>query len=455
MDEQQKPAPAPKAVPFQDFLPDADAIEQRPLAGVARWTLYTVVAMVVVFLIWATLSDVDEIVVGRGKLITVQPNLQVQPLETSIVQSIDVKVGQVVKKGQRLAALDPTFASADESQLKGRHLSLDAQTTRLEAELAGKAVSPGTPGTGSDARLQADIRSEKDANFRARLRKLDESLAKLNASLVTNRRDQDVLDARVKSLREIEAMQERLVAQNFGAKQKLLEAREKRLEVERDLDLARNREAEIKREIAGEHADRDAFRKDWRQKSMEELANVRRERDSIGEQLQKAEKRRNLVIMTAPVDAVVLDVAKRSIGSVVREAEPLVTLVALDAPLEAEVQIDATDVGFVKTGDAVRVKIDAFPFQKHGTLPGRVTVVSEDAFARDPAQMRATGQTGDAYYLGRVGLESTKLGKTGANFRLLPGLTLSAEIIVGRRSVISYFLYPLIRALDESIREPR
>jgi hemolysin D len=372
-----------------------------------------------------------------------------------IVQAIDVKVGQVVKKGQRLAALDATFASADESQLKGRHASLAAQVSRLEAELAGRQPVAGEHGAGSDGRLQAEIRSEKEANFRARIRKFDETLAKLSASLTTNQRDQLVLAARVKSLHEIEAMQERLVAQNFGAKMKVLEAREKRLEVERDLDLAHNREAEIRREIAGEHADREAFRKDWRQKAMEELANVRRERDSIADQLQKAEKRKNLIIMVAPVDAVVLDVAKRSIGSVVREAEPLITLVPLDAPLEVEVQIDAADVGFVKTGDAVRVKIDAYPFQKHGTLPGRVFVVSEDAFARDPAQMRAAGQTSDAYYLGRIRLESTKLAKTGDKFRLLPGLTLSAEIIVGRRSVISYFLYPLIRALDESIREPR
>lgn len=445
---------AEEAPPFREFMLDADAIEQRPLAGVTRWVLYALTGLVSLFLLWSIVAEVDMVVTGRGKLITSQPNLLVQPMETSIVQSIDVKVGQVVRKGQRLASLDPTFATADEAQLKGRYSSLHAQTARLEGELARKNKGAGPRSSGVDASLQAEIQVEKAANYRARVRKFDETLARLTASLQTNRRDQEVLDARVKSLQEIESMQEKLVAQNYGARQKLLEAKERRLEVDRDLNLTRNREAEIKREIAGERADRDSFQNDWRQKSMEELANVRRERDSIGDQLQKAEKRRNLISMVAPVDAVVLDVAKRSVGSVVREAEPLFTLVALDAPLEAEVQIDAADVGFVKTGDSVRIKIDAFPFQKHGTLPGRVSVISEDAFAREPAQ-RAAGQISDAYYLGRINLESKKLGKVGDHFRLLPGLTLSSEIIVGKRSVISYFLYPLIRALDESIREPR
>lgn len=453
--EEKKPAPeaAQPPHPFQDFLPDADAIEQRPLSGVSRWVLYALTGLIVCFLIWATVSEVDEIVIGRGRLITTQPNLMVQPLEASIVQSLDVRVGQVVKKGQRLASLDPTFAAADESQLKGRLSSLQAQAERIEAELAGKGKR-GTPG-GADAQLQAEIQEEKAGNYRARLRKFEEDLARLAASQETNQRDQAALGARHKSLREIETMQEKLVAQNFGARQRLLEAQERRLEVERDLAVARSREVEIRREVAALEADREAFQKEWRQKSMEELANVRRERDSIAEQLQKAERRRNLVSLVAPADAVVLEIAKRSVGSVVREAEPFFTLVALDAPMEAEVQIDAADVGFVTSGDHARIKLDAFPFQKHGTLPGSVAVISEDAFTRDASHPRAPGQNSDAYYMGRLRLDGTKLSKVDERFRLIPGLTLSAEIVVGQRSVISYFLYPLIRTLDESIREPR
>ena len=161
------------------------------------------------------------------------------------------------------------------------------------------------------------------------------------------------------------------------------------------------------------------------------------------------------MVLTAPVDAVVLEIAKRSTGSVVREAEPLFTLVPLDAQLEAEVQIESGDIGYVKLGDATRIKLDAFPFQLHGTLPGSVQTLSEDAFRREQAGGAAGAATGaDAYYLGRIALGGTRLKGMTAKNRLLPGMTVTGEIVVGKRTVISYLLWPLTKALDEAIREP-
>lgn len=440
-----------------DFLPDPDAIEQRPLAGVTRWVLYGLLAMLSTFLTWSVLSDIDEIVTTRGRLVTAMPNVVVQPMETSIIQTIDVRVGQVVKKGQRLAALDPTFAAADESQLRGGLSSLDARTRRLEGEMSSRysnEVQGGQPSRSNndDVKLQSQIKQTRSESYRVRLLSMDENLARLAASLKTNQQDQQVQESRVKSLAELEQMQERLMSQNFGARQRLLEAKDKRLEVERDLQLAKNREVEILREIDAAKADRTAFQKDWQQKSMEELAEVRRDRNSAVDQLKKAEKRRSLISVVAPVDAVVLEITKLSTGSVVREAETLFKLVPLDVPLEAEVKIEAADVGFVKAGDSVRVKLDAYPFQKYGTLAGHVQVVSLDAFTRDAGQDRAAGTS---YYLARIRLDSTKLENAGSNFRLLPGLTVTGEIKVGRRSIISYFLYPIIGTLDESLKEPR
>lgn len=453
-------APAPEAAAaepkrdprFNAFLPDAEEIEQRPLDRTARWVLYLLVSLVTIALLWSIFAEVDQIVVGRGKVITPSANLIVQPLETAVIQSIDVRVGQVVKKGERLAALDPTFVESDMAQLRQRSKSLAAQMGRLESELKGRAG--GTAGGDEETRLQSELQAEKSANYRARLVRLDETIEKLKAGLVTSRRDQEVLAARVSSLADIEAMQDKLVKENFGAKMRLLESRERRQEVERDLLLARNREVEQKRELAAAEAERTAFVREWRQKTMEELVSTKRDRDAASEQLTKADRRTRLITLVAPEDSVVLDIAKRSVGSVVREAEPLVTLVPLNETLEAEVQIDSADIGYVKLGDHTRLKIDAFPFQKHGTASGEVAVLSEDAFARDPNAMRSGAVQTDAYYLGRIKLGDTRLRAAGKHFRLLPGMTLSAEIVVGKRSVISYFLYPLIRALDESIREP-
>jgi hemolysin D len=139
-------------------------------------------------------------------------------------------------------------------------------------------------------------------------------------------------------------------------------------------------------------------------------------------------------------------VAQRSVGSVLREAEPLFTLVPIDVPIEAEVSIDARDIGLVRADAPARIKLDAYPFQKHGTLEGTVRTITEDSFTEK--------ESAQAFYRARVTLTSTTLRSVQDSYRLIPGMTVSAEIKSGERSVLSYFLYPLIRGLDESIREP-
>lgn len=436
-----------------EFLPDADAIERGPLPPSLRITLHVMAAALLAFVLWASFSQVEKVVTAHGRLINPTPNVVVQPLETSIIQKIEVRVGQVVKKGQILATLDPTFTQADEAQLRNRLRSLDTQAVGLRAELSGKSGVAATSGAGGNADdlLQAQLSNERQANYTAQLTKMDQNLSRLQAGLETNRRDQLVLAQRVKSLGEIEAMQEKLILEQYGAKLHLLEARDRRLEVEREMLLVRNKETELTRELASAQAERAAFSKGWRQKMMEDLLTATRDRDGVNEQLQKADKRHQLVQITAPVDGVVLEIAKLSVGSIVKEAETFFTLVPLGAEMEAEVQIDSLDIGYIKQGDLVHLKLDAFPFQKHGALDARVRTISEDAFRRDNT---TPGEGLDAYYLSRIAFGAARLKKMDQQSRLIPGMTLTAEIVVGKRSVMSYLLWPLTKALDESIREP-
>lgn len=441
-----------------EFLPDADAIERSPLPRYVRSTLHVLALMLLSFILWASFSRVERVVIAHGRLVNPSSNIVVQPLETSIILTIGVQVGQVVRKGQVLATLDPTFAQADEAQLRARLRSLDTQTAALRAELAGGGAAAATaradgkaaPKQDADDVLQAQLSIERRANFDAQLNKMDENLGRLRASIQTNQRDQQVLTARARAQREIEAMQETLVAQQYGAKMALLQARDKRLEVERDVMLTRNKEMELTRELASAQAERAAFGMGWRQKTMEDLLSVTRDRDGINEQLAKADKRHQLVALTAPADAVVLDIAKLSQGSVVKEAEQVFTLVPLGAEMEAEVQIDSLDIGYIKRGAPVHLKLDAFPYQEHGALDATVRTISEDAFRRESN----TGQGLDAYYLSRIAFGKARLKKMNEHARLLPGMTLTAEIVVGKRSVMSYLLWPLTKAMDESIREP-
>jgi HlyD family secretion protein len=432
-----------------EYLPDADEIERSPVPPLARITMHVLLLAFVAFGLWASFSQLDQVVVAQGRLVNPLPNVVVQPLETSIIQSVDVRAGQIVKKGETLATLDATFIQADETQLRQHLGSLETQILGLGRELSGD-VTQGKLAVSADDQLQASLLSERKANYQAQQTKMAETAARLRAALATNRQDQKNVASRLRSLKEIESMQEKMVVQKFGAPLQLLEAQQRSKEVERDLQMVGSREQEIRRELAAFEAEKVAFEKSWRQKTMEDMLVLSRERDGVKEQLQKADKRGKLVTLVAPVDAVVLEIAKLSPGSIVKEAETFFTLVPLNVVLEAEVSIDAVDVGYIKLGHPVHLKVDAYPFQKHGTLEAQIRTISGDAFRRDPS-----AKTGaDAYYLSRITLSSTTLKNMIASARLLPGMTLTAEIVVGQRSVVSYLAWPLTKGLSEAVREP-
>ena len=132
-----------------------------------------------------------------------------------------------------------------------------------------------------------------------------------------------------------------------------------------------------------------------------------------------------------------------------REAEPLVTLVPLGAALIADISIGSADVGYAKIGDDAVVKVDAFPYQRHGFLVGRLRAIGEDSSAA-----ATTGAVQALYHRSQVTLGDRRLRDLPAGARLIPGMTVTAEIEVGSRTVISYFLYPILRGIRESLREP-
>lgn len=430
-----------------DFLPPAQAMELREAPLSSRLTLYLLLLLLVTGTLWASFSRMDEVVVAPGRLVTPLPNLVVQPLETGIIKSIEVQVGQIVHQGQVLATLDPTFTSADAAALSQRNDSLSFQTNRLQSELSGKAIPTGQ-GVNLQEQLQVSLMAERQANYAAKTKQYEESIRRLRATLETNLQDQKTLEARVASLQELETMRESLLPKQLVSRADFLEARERRLEVERDYRLAVNREVEIRREIEGAVAESAAFAKSWRQETMEKLATTSQQRDEVVEQLEKAKLRSRLIDLTASEDAIVLEIGKKSVGSVVKDAESLFTLVPINATLMAELEVAPADIREIREGYPVRIKLDAYPFQKHGTIRGQVQTVSADAFSR-PAM---TGGH-SFYYLVRVQLDDTRLKAVAEPTRLLPGMTLSGEIVTGKRTVISYFLYPVMRILDESLRE--
>ena len=151
--------------------------------------------------------------------------------------------------------------------------------------------------------------------------------------------------------------------------------------------------------------------------------------------------------MRAPCDAVVHEIASFSPGSAVQEAEALITLIPMNGNIELETEIRTQDIGKVSKGAEARVKLTAYPFQKHGTLKGVVRDISENTLSKNAQGQELT------YYRGRVTV-SGKLNGVKESFRLIPGMEAQCEIKCGKRRIIEFILHPLIKALDETAREP-
>lgn len=429
-----------------DFQPDAVAIEMAAPPPGVRLTLYALLVLIVAAVAWGAVSRVDRIVVASGRVVTTQPTLVVQPLETSVVRTIEVKAGDRVQAGQVLATLDPTFTAADVGQLRAEVGTLSAQIQRLEAELAGVPyVTP--PDATPEQHLQGGIHLKQMAEYRARLAVYDEAIARLGAGMEARQRERGVLGERLRVIQEVEEIRATLFRQQQGSKLTLLEAQDARLTVQRDLGGIDRDLSDMRHELAGQRAQQQGYANEWAQTRAKELAEAKRRNEGAVAQLDKALRRNAMVRLAAPADAVVLEVARRSVGSVVREAETLFTLVPLDVPLEAEVEVDARDIGHVRPGAEARIKLDAYPFQRHGMLSGTVRTVSEDAFADESGRK-------PAHYVARIALTTLRLENVPEGFRLLPGLTVSGEIKAGERTVLSYVLYPLLKGLGESFREP-
>lgn len=437
------------------FQPDAVEVEEGAPAGLSRLALYGVTLLIGVAATFAAIAEIDEIVVAQGKLVTTTPTIVVQPLETSIVRSVHVAAGDVVKAGQVLATLDATFSQSDVDQRRARFAALDAQVKRLEAEIGNQDYAA-EAGSSSDEALQVQLFRQRAALVASQMRNFDQQIAGQASAVSTSRERAKVLTERRDTLWEIEKARGTLYEKDAGSLLNVLTSRDARLEVDSTLAELKGAAVSAEHALARLEADRQAFLEDFRRATIDQLVQLRGERDTVGEELKKMELRRNLVALTAPADAVVLELAQRSIGSVVREAEPLITLVPLGVPLEAEVSVQSRDIGRISVGETARIKFDAYPFQKFGTASGTIRTISRDAFTSSAQQQDAGGSAAPApYFRARLPLSGTEAVNSGGDpVRLLPGMSVSAEIIVGRRTIASYFLYPILRGLDESIREP-
>lgn len=436
--------------------PDLDEIFAERPPRFVRDTHYGVAAIILVLIVVSSVVQIDIIVSASGRLAADSPLIVLQPMQLAIVREMKVRPGDVVHKGDILATLDPTFTQADQSALQSQRGALTARISRLEAELGGRPLQleADTP----ESILQQTLYHQRRSEYDARLRAFEEDEQRFKSTIVATAINSASLSQQIEIARQMETMHASLYKKQIEAKVTYLDATVVRMRAEREKQDAEIHLNESRHFLVARQAERQVFMDQWRSQLLDDLVKARQELKSVDEGLVKATRLSDLVSLRAPEDGTVIEVAKRSVGSVMQAAEPLVTLVPNGVPLIADVMIASGDVGYTKAGDEVVLKVDAFPYQRHGTLKGRLRAVAEDSSlsAGSPSSTAPPPSPTSAgvYHRAQVVLGGTSLDAMPEGAKLIPGMTVAAEIKVGTRSVISYFLYPIMRGLRESIREP-
>ena len=441
-----------------EFHSPTAALTVAPVLHGARGTVWVVCSLAAACIGAAALIPIDKVVTTQGKIVAQSATSVVQPLETAIVRSIDVKEGQVVRKGDVLARLDPTFATADASALESQVASLAAEVERLQAEATGATYNPkdGSPLSVLQGAIflqhQAE-RSFKNENYNQKINSLQSQIQRAIA-------DKDAYSERLKVAEELERKRIELERLQVGSQINRLAATDSRLEVKRGLGNATNQVEQTTRDLQAMQAERDAYNQQWRGQVSQDLTEQGRKLNDARENLNKADLRRQLVEVRAEQDSIVNSIAKVSPGSVLQSGEQFLTLVPSDTPYEVEANVSGMDAGFVHPGNTVTIKFDTFPFTQYGAAEGKVRVVSADSFTSNPdekqrgVQQASAGNNATAFFRARISLDEVKLHGTPPGFRLTQGMPITADIKVGERTVVGYLLSRVLPIAMDGMREP-
>jgi len=435
------------------FESDTAAVFLRTAPANEHIILHVLAAMLIVAFGLTAVVKLDRVVTSLGRIVPTGGELYVSPFDTSIVRQLNVKAGDVVKKGQVLATLDPTFTHADLLQLQQKLGSDEAAVARLEAELSGNSYT--FSAEDPDQSLQGEIWQKRQSEYRYNLSDFDSRIHAAEAQVAQYRSDSKEYDKRLKLADEVEKTYQPLLEKGYVSKLQLMRATDERTEMGRLLADANNQMSQLSQTLESLKAQRESFIQKWNSDTGTELVTVRNDLDVTRQNLQKAQKLSDLSTLDSPEDAVVLKVGKISSGSVAASGaqnfgqEPLFTLVPLDAPLEADVNVSAAYIGFIKVGDPVQLKLDAYKFMQHGTARGVIKTISEGSFTTDENNSPVS-----PYFKVRVAITAAHLRNVPPDFRLIPGMTLAGDIMVGRRTILSYLVEGGLRTGSEAMREP-
>ena len=389
------------------FLSPLQQAQQHEPAHVATWAVYLMLAALVVAVAWAALAQVDMVTRADSRVIPVGREQVIASLEGGILRELKVREGEAVTAGQPLALLDPTRVEAQQNEGRLKRLALMAMVVRLQAEAGGKPLA-----FPKELDEVPQVTQGERASYEARRRALGEAVA-------SNQRNQALLEREV------------AMAQTMSAKGLMSEVEVMRLRRQvNDLNL-----------VTQERVNR------FRQDASAELVRAQTELTMLGEQQVVRDDILKRTVLTSPVRGLVKNIRINTLGGVVTAGAPVMEIVPVDDQVLVELRIKPRDIGFVRVGHPVEIKLSAYDFTVYGSLHGTVDTLSPDAIG-DGDRNQANSGAESGWYRALVRADASTLKAGGKPLTVLPGMVGTAEIRTGRRSVLSFILRPMMKATE-------
>ncbi len=388
------------------FLSAVQAAQEHEPATAATWAIYLMLAALAMALTWAGLATVDMITRTDARVVPAGREQVIASLEGGILRELKVREGEAVSAGQPLALLDPTRVEAQQNEGRLKRLAMLATVVRLQAEATGKPLSfpPEL------AAVSQVVQGETDS-YHARQRALNEGVA-------VSQRNQRLLE---RELGLSEAMSSKGLMSD-------VEVMRLRRQVN---DMAMQTQERINR---------------FRQDASADLVRVQTELTMLGEQQVVRDDILRRTVLTSPVRGLVKNIRINTLGGVVSPGAAVMEIVPVGEQVLVELRIKPSDIGFIKAGQAVEIKLSTYDFAVYGSLHGKVETVSPDALGDSE---RSPGAGADStWYRALVKADPGSLKAAGKPLTVLPGMVGTAEIRVGHRSVLSFLLRPMMKAQE-------
>lgn len=457
---------------LSEFMPAALELQETPPNPLVRWLAWTLIMLFVLTLFWAVLGKVDVVASAEGKIIPGSRVKQIQPLDKGVIKAIHVRDGQYVKEGDPLIELDRTITSADQARMQQElhNASLNlASSEALQALITDqqhadkksldKKGQGNKPVSASELKLVIDKKLNLSASeillhqqktweqwqqYLAQLSSLHSALTKAQSEKVANQETIKKLEQTLPMISKRADGLRSLYQKNMASEAEYLELEQQRIERTQDLATQRQIQHQLIAAINEAQQQINSLNADTSSKLLVQIADSRNQIATISEELIKARDLNDKQILYAPVSGYVQQLAVNTVGGVVTEAQQLMIVVPEDENLEVQVLLGNQDIGFVESNMPAEIKIHTFPFTKYGLIDATVTHISEDAILDEKLGL---------VYAMHLKMHKNTIRVETKDVKLIPGMAVTAEVKTTQRRVIEYFLSPLLRYKQESIRE--